>query len=300
MTVKFALVLAAVLGAVSLSSTMSLFSVNVANRDGDHLVTTGPRNYAIAGPGLQKKNWRTVSVNGDQVKIVTTEGDRLEKKKSDLGEDEYAFIEKLRDDIAESKSSSIASPDKNSGSYMMSSAYRSGHTFSSSDGGSYMSSGGDNLVNFNMNGLAVSMRDKDHFSVSKTDMPYGWHRMELDGDVVTIVMKSGDVYSEPLSMMKPEEASAVEALRAEVCKLHEEQAKNLAHTMQTSTDMIHNIFQNVMSSMPRPPDFGSMGGMFGETFPFGSMGSPFSASASWPFGHVVASAGPSSFSLGRS
>lgn len=268
-------------------SSMDLFNVKFIEQSVDsRLIATSNYNYAITSPRLLAKNWKTVSVNGDSLIIVTTSGEKLLTTKSQLGPESMLFIEGLRDEISSSNSgfthvSSSTGGSSSGGDFMMSSSTGGGTSFSSSTGGSssIMSSNGGSL-----NGMSVNMKDEANFSVSRSDLPFSWSRVFFNGEYVTFIHRNGDVRMLPISLVEPLQLEAVNKLRQEVKEMQRTQAQQISNTMQSSLDMVSSVFNNIMGSFPKPPSYESaVGNMFGNNFPFGPNNSPFSSSSGWPF-----------------
>lgn len=215
-------------------TAMSLFNANYAERDGARLIATSNYNYAILSPALASKNWRTISVNGDRVMIITGSGQRQMRSRASLGPD-MMFVESLRDSIAEGNSAFS--------SMSMSTGGGSGFVSSSAMG----SSGGGS--SFSVNGMAVSMTDSSTFSVSKEGLPFNWQRVFYNGDIVTVITRRGDVYMQPMSTMPPAELQALNELKEQVLEMQRGQAQQFQNTMATSTNMISSIFNGIMGQM---------------------------------------------------
>lgn len=273
---------------------MDLFNVKFIERDGCRLIATSNYNYAMISPKIAVKNWRTVSVNGDKVLIVTNSGEIITRSRIDLGEPDRAFLESLRDEIANSNYgyshtySGGGFSGGGMGGGMISSSSMSGDSstsFSSSTGGftSTSISNGGQGGSFQANDLSVNMRDETNFSVSKSDLPFNWSRVFFSNDLVTFVYRDGTVEMRPISSLSPSQLEATEKLRLEVRAMQRSQSQQFSNTMQHSMDMVSNIFSSIMGQFPKPPSYSSaVGGMFGNNFPFGPDNSPFAASSGWP------------------
>lgn len=299
------LTLTLIVGLTATARSMELFQVRLVEKgDGGRLIATSNYNYAITSPTLMaSKDWRTISVNGDQVNISTTGGQQQSTTKTALGAD-MSLVESLRDEIASSHSgyshtataggggpsgggfSSFGTSSGgglgggfSSGSFMMSSGTggTSSHFSSSTDGGtttSNMMGGGE---------MSYNMKDSDNFSVARADLPYNWSRVFFNGDLVTFVHKNGDVRMVPISLLEASQLETVERLKREIKEMQRISSQQVANTMQHSMDMVSNVFNSIMGNFPRPPSFESaVGNMFGNNFPFGPNNSPFGPG--WPFG----------------
>lgn len=291
-------------------SSMNLSNVRLVEQNGSRLVATSNYNYGIASPKLATKNWRTVSVNGDRVMMITLTGEKIVTTKGQLGEVDRLFIENLRDEIGDSNggfthytAAGGSGGDFSSGNIMMSSSLNGGTGASNSFSSSSSSSTGGTFQSVNQgigggsiqaNGLSVNIRDDDNFSVSKTDLPFNWSRVFFNGDVAAIVTRDGEVDMRPLNSMEPSQLNALTGLKQEVKEMQKKQMQQFSETMQNSMDMVSNVFNNVMGNFPRPPSYQSaVGNMFGNNFPFGPNNSPFSSSSGWPFGGSGAAVGGS-------
>lgn len=265
---------------------MSLFDIKLIESIDSRLIATSNYNYAISSPKLLAKNWRSVSVNGDNILIITSAGEKIFKSKLELPEPDRLFLETLREEIANSNfgythtSMSGGGLGGSSMSSMSSDGMGSSSSFSSSGGFASSSMGGM----MQGNDMSVSMKDIDNFSVSKSSFPFRWARVFVNGDIVAVVCKDGQVLMNTMNTLEPAQLEVIKALKNELRDFHMNQSNQVASTMQNSLGMISNIFNNIMGSLPSPPSFGSaVGNTFGNNFPFGPNNSPFSASAGWPF-----------------
>lgn len=268
---------------------MSLFDVKLIESIDSRLIATSNYNYAIASPRLLAKNWKTVSVNGDQICIVTTSGEKILKSKFELPDGDRLFLETLRDEIASANngySHTTMSADGSSGGSIMSSmsSGNGGSSSFSSSGGFVSSSFGTGGGTMQSNGMSVNMKDFDNFSVSKSNLPFNWSRVFVNGDLVAVVCRDGRVMMNTMNTLEPAQLQVINGLRDELKDFQMNQSQQVSSTMQNSVDMISSIFNNIMGTLPRPPSYGSaVGNTFGNNFPFGPNNSPFSASAGWPF-----------------
>lgn len=267
---------------LTIVTSMELFNVKFFEQKDSKLVATSNYNYAISSPKLLSKNWRAVSVNGDDILVVTTIGEKIIMNKTQFGDANKLLVETLRDEISNSNSggymhiSSGGSGSLGGSNFMMSSNSGGGSTSSSFSSAanqfSSFSGGQDNSVN---------MKDDDNFSVARSDLPFNWSRVFFNGDMVTFVFRNGDVHMLTLNSVDPVQAEALTKLKKEVKEMQLAQGQQFSNTMRHSLDMVSNIFNNIMGKFPKPPDFqSSVGNMFGNNFPFGSNNSPFSG---WPF-----------------
>lgn len=280
-------------------ASLDLFSVKFIEYMDGRLVATSGNNFGLTHPKLLAKNWRTVSVNGDKIFIVTTTGERLFKSKAELGAADVQLLEDLRDELANSHggyshismmdgsttiSSGSSGGNLGGGNIMMSSGTGGGISSSSSSisGGSMQSStmqsglGGTGSV-FDVRGMNVNMRDDDNFSVSKLGLPFNWSRIFFNKDLVTAILRNGDVMMAPLTDLEPAQAEYLTTLRQEVKDIQKAQAQEFQNTMHHSMNMVSNIFNNVLGQLPKPPSMAAAGvnNMFGDNFPFGPNNSPF-------------------------
>lgn len=286
-------------------ASMDLSNVRLVEQNGSRLVATSNYNYAIASPKLATKNWRTVSVNGDRVLMITLGGEKIATTKAQLAEVDKLFIENLRDEIGNSNSGfthySSANGGLSGGNMVMSSNLNGRSTSSKSFSSSSTSSTGGGFQTITQggqggsiqaNGLSVNVRDEDNFSVSKTDLPFGWSQVFYNGDLVTVVTREGEVDMRPLAAMDPVQLESLTKLKLEVKEMQKRQMQQISDTMKTSMDMVSGVFNNVMGNFPKPPSYESaVGNMFGNNFPFGPNNSPFSSSSGWPFGGGAAAGG---------
>lgn len=180
------------------------------------------------------------------------------------------------------------------GAMMMSSGFSSSSGGSTTTSFSSSSSGGGNSETStstiggsgSATGTTHSYHDGENFSVSKSEMPFGWSRVFVNGDLITIIYKdNGEVKMLTKQTMSADELAAIEQLRRDVADMSRKQTEQVVNTMQQSVDMVSNVFNNIMGRFPRPPDYRSaVGNTFGSSFPFGPNNSPFSSQSGWPFG----------------
>lgn len=280
-----------ILFTISLSfvSTMDLNNVKFIETASDsRLVATSNYNYGLTSPKLLTKDWRTVSVNGESIMITTTTGEKLFKTRSQLDPSNMSLIEGLRDEIASSNTGFTHVSSSNGGSspggnFMMTSSSGTGSSLSSSTSGfsSVSSVGGQSSQ---MSDISVNMKDEDNFSVSKSGLPFNWSRVFFNKDLLTFVMRNGDVEMLPYNSVEPAKLEAINKLKVEVKEIQKAQSRQAESTMRGSMDMVSNVFNNIMGNFPKPPSYESaVGNTFGNDFPFGSNNSPFGASSGWPF-----------------
>lgn len=294
---------------LTIEASMNLSNVRLVEQNGARLVATSNYNYAIASPKLSTKNWRTASVNGDRVLITTLAGEKIVTTKTQLAEVDRLLIENLRDEIGNSNSgythyssaggvgggglsgSNIVMSSSSNGHSTSSNSFSSSSTSSTGGGFQSITQGGQG-GSIQANGLSVNVRDEDNFSVSKTDLPFGWSQVFYNGDLVTVVTREGEVDMRPLKAMDPAQLESLTKLKLEVKEMQKRQMQQISDTMKTSMDMVSNVFSNVMGNFPKPPSYESaVGNMFGNNFPFGPNNSPFSSSSGWPFGGGAAAGG---------
>lgn len=227
-------------------------------------------------------------MNADQILLTTTNGDKIIKTVSGLDNADRAFIEALRDEIAsangaDSSTATAIHGPRGQGDMMMSSSSgdSSSETFSSASSSfSSLNSG----IGSSSNGLSVTVKDGENFSVAKSDLPFGWSRVFYSGDLVTLVSKNGEVRMLPLNLLDSDQKLAINNLRTEVKNIQRAQAQQLSNTVQHSMDMVSNVFNSIMGRFPKPPDYSTaVGNTFGNNFPFGPNNSPFTADNGWPF-----------------
>lgn len=281
---SYLLLLQILIASLILVSSMSLFDIKLVESNDSRLVATSNYNYAISSPKLSAKNWMAVSVNGDNISIITTAGEKLSRTKQELGEPDRLFLESIRDEISNNNNgfthmswSNGGSGGTFSGSTMMSSGNVGG--FGSA---SFSSSSGSGFNSLQMNDMNVNMRDDNNFSISKSSLPFNWSRVFFNGELVTIVYRDGEVKMQPMNAFDASQSDIIKNLKIEMKNYQATQMQQVSSTMQNSMDMVNNIFGNIMGSFPKPPSFQSSGSssMFGNNFPFGNNNSPFN---SWPF-----------------
>lgn len=255
--------------------TMDLIAVKFIEKNGSTLVASSNMNYAIASPKLLSKNWRSVSVNGDNVLIILSTKEKLQESYSRLTEEDRNFLEELRDEI--SRGNNVYT-----------------HVSSGSRGSNYLSSSDTSQVSSSSTSLSVSsghgkeesvnVRDENNFSVARSDLPMNWSRVFFIGDLIAMVYRTGEIRMMSIDLLDSEELAAVTQLKSEVKELQNKHAQQVSSTMKQSMDMVSNVFNNIMGRFPQPPNYQSaVGNIFGDNFPFGPNNSPFASSAGWPF-----------------
>lgn len=252
----FALVSCLLALAPAKARSMELFQVKLVEQDSStRLIATSNYNYAIVSPKLAAKSWRTASVNGDKVLLVDTTGRRQRTTRTALGADKVAFLEKLRDEVANSNGaysyvSTASGAGGGSGGFMMSfnsggmtssSSMSSSSSFASSGQQTTSQSGGGGETSFNM-------RDQNNFSVSRSNFPFNWARVFINGELVTLVYRNGEVEMLPTSTLEPGQRDAVQRVRTEVVDMQRNQQRQISNTMQSSMDMVSNVFNNIMGN----------------------------------------------------
>lgn len=266
-----------------LVSSMALYNVRFVELNDSRMVATSDYNYAVTSPKLLVKNWRSVSVNGDNVLIVTTTGQKIPSSRTTLGDQDMGLIEGVRNEIGNSNGgySHVTSTGGLVGgsSFTTSTSGGSSSSFSSSTSGQFSLANG-----LNRKDLSVNMRDENNFSVSRSDFPFNWSTVFFNGDFVTFVYRDGQVHMLTMLALEPDQLDSINRLKQEVKEMQRAQTRQLTNTIQQSADMVSNVFSNIMGTFPKPPDYrAAVGDMFGDSFPFGPKNSPFSAAAGWPF-----------------
>lgn len=278
-------------------SSMDLANVKYVEQGNARLIATSPTNYAIASPKLVAKGWVCVSVNNNQFTVMLPAGS---KKVATVTNEDEKFITSLRDEMSSSNTNTIGSSTNGFGTNMMfnsnsnSGFSSSSSSFSSSSGGgtnSFMSSGSDGA-------LSVMWTDENNFSVSKTNFPYNYSRLFFNNDLVTKVYKDGKVIMKSIqgTEQSPEERDYLVKLKDEVKGMHNANLMQANNMVQNTFGSVASMLNGIMSGLPKPPDFSSsMGGIFGNNFPFGNNNSPFSSSSGFPFGSGAGGAGAFAF-----
>lgn len=286
------------IGSFSLLATngLELFNVKFLEKDGSRLVATSNSNYALTSPKLAIKNWRTVSVNGNELLIAKIDGEKVLLSGGNLDGDNLQFVELLRNEIANTNGgylqTSTAFDDSNGSSVVSasSSSVSSSSSFSSSltDG---KRPGGE---------MSYSVRDSNNFSIARSDLPFGWSRIFINENLVTIVFRDGQVQMLPMNLLEEVQIEAINKLKLEAEAMQRSQTQQITNTMAQSMNMVSNVFSDIMNRFPKPPSYQSaVGNMFGSNFPFGPDNSPFDSAAGWPFGGGLDGASAVAFAPAR-
>lgn len=270
---------------IASAAIMDLNHIKLVENNDSRLVATSNYNYAVMSPELLPKNWRTVSVNGEKVLIVTPTNEVITKTRSELIESELSFIESLRDRIAAGGSQGYGYVSSMSGGPSSPGGTMSIMTGSGSSSSFSSTSSSSSIQQSTSGGLSYNMRDDNNFSVSKSNLPYNWSTVIVNGDLISFVYRDGEVEMRPIASLESDRLDAVNQLKRELKDMQQTQERQVSDTMQHSMDMVSNVFNNILGQFPKPPSYRSaVGNMFGDNFPFGPNNSPFSAASGWPFG----------------
>lgn len=262
------------------------FNVKYIDKGDSRLIATSLTNYAMTGAQLAVKGWKTVSVNGDQVLIITTSGDRLTTSKTALEETDRQVIESLRDELIKRETSRSLATD-----YIESEpvALRASSRSSSSSSASFSSTldGVTTSVrsepNYQSNEMSISMRDKDNFSIAKSNLPFNWAKVFFNGDLITMVKRDGTVLMEPMTTLDSTLKDPAEKLRAEV--LDGQQGRPTQQAGLGPQDIFGNSGAGNSRQPPMNPFFGPIfGNVFGNNYPYGMSSSPYGPALGWPYG----------------
>lgn len=115
---------------------------------------------------------------------------------------------------------------------------------------------------------------------------------------MTKVYKDGRVIMKSIqgTEQSPEERDYLVKLKDEVKGMHNANLMQANNMVQNTFGSVASMLNGIMSGLPKPPDFSSsMGGIFGNNFPFGNNNSPFSSSSGFPFGSGAGGAGAFAF-----
>jgi len=286
-------------------SWASLFQVRfIEAPNGSRLIATSNYNYAITTTQTEmgpKSSWLAISVNGDRVIMLTSEGQKTVATRDELGRDRMAQIEQMRDSIANGNlgqqfiySDQFSGPSSvqmgpNGGGYSMSSSSSSSSFMSSQQIGQQQQQFGNSRANR----ISFSAKDENNFSISKSGLPFNWWRVFFNNNFLTFVYRNGAVISQSESNLSPQEAAAVNQLRGEVAELRRQQAAHFAAPMPPFPRPIMPNFFGANLGAPLGPSFRppSPTSMFGDNFPFGPNNSPLTADAGWPFANSAAQFG---------
>lgn len=210
---------------------------------------------------------------------VSLTGERLLMTRASLNAADRLFIESLRDEIANTNGAFVytsTAAGSVPGGFIMSGSTTSGSSTMSSSSFS-SSTGGTN----SQADMSYNMRDKNNFSIARSDLPFNWSRVFFNDDMVTLVHRDGKVLMLPIAALDPAQLEAINKLKRDLGEMQ----RNQETTMQNSMNMVSGVFNNIMNQFPRPPSYQSaVGGMFGKNFPFGPNNNPFNALSGWPFG----------------
>lgn len=188
----------------------------------------------------------SVSVNGDEVVVVTKNGQLQVKKYHSLTAQEKKSIEAMKGSLSsvvrlgpfnvksQTGFSKLTTFDRNGGTSTMGSGgsgSASSSSSSSSTGGATMSKTGDNS-----------------FIISRQDFPFNWQRVFVNDDLVTVVYHDGRVSMIAESLMRADEKAKIAALRQDMeksAKAAEKMNKSLANSMKNPMDFVNKALSGM-------------------------------------------------------
>lgn len=228
------------------------FDTNFVELDTSKMMMTSDSNYAICNHHFPS-NWRSISVNGDEVTISTKDKQVIVKKYSALTAEERSSLESIKGTLtpiirlgpfnvkSQTGFVKITTFDRNGGTSTMGTGGSSSSSTSGSSSSSSSSSSG---------GMSIQRTGPDAFIVCKPDFPFNWQRVFVIEDVATAIYKDGRVIMLPQDLWRPDERAKLQALRQEVDK---------------ATKVSSNFASSVSGSFKSPMEFvnKALGGIFG-------------------------------------
>lgn len=273
------------------ASAVSGTEIRQVELDGSMLIDTSPTNYAITSPDLEKQhNWKSVSINGNQVTILTSTCQNVAKQPQDLSQDERAQLTSVASRLI--VADSIGNP--NGGPTINHQGRHSSARFELTSGGSMRSSRseGMSMSSFQSNGLSVNKYDDSNYSISKPDLPNAISRLFVsNGDLVTFVYADGQVQMKPVACLDANESQLFQGLQTEVRQAQQHFEASMRQMQQNMHQNMMNMQQNLHQNMQQMHH--NMANMFSHNsaFPFGSGAGAASAAGFNPNGHAQAYAG---------
>jgi len=224
------------------------FDTNFVELDESKMVHTSDMNFAIIQPGFPY-NWRTVSVNGDEIIIATKDNRSMRKTLGSLVPEERQSLEATKIGLTSVIKFGPFSARSRTGFAKLTTFDRNGGSSTSGTGGG-ASSSSSSSSSAGGGSVTIQKTGPNSFIVSKQNFLFNWHRVFVDNDVVTIVYKNGRVVMLPEVLMMADEKQQIIALRQEI-----QQSGRVTEQMQ----------QQISRSLGSPMDFVNkfFGGMFG-------------------------------------
>lgn len=185
----------------------------------DNLITTSETNFALATASLSTSTkWKTVSVNGREVTLITGTCRTSTKKRSSLSESESELIDHTKTKLESSAESSGSSSYKDNNCLSR---------YQLTEGGSVTTNCNIKESLISSNGFSVSKQDDKHYSVSKYGLPNKLARLFVLDDVIGFVYLDGEVIMKPVDCLSSKEQRLLKSLEGEVHQVAENVMKNI-------------------------------------------------------------------------
>lgn len=189
----------------------------------------------------------SASVNDDELTIVTQDNQLVVKKYSSLTGPEKSSLESARANLASVLRMGPFNVKSQTGYVKLTTFSKNGGTSSMGTGGA-SSSSSSSSASTSAAGLSIQKTGPNSFIVSRADFPFNWQRVFVQDNLVTTVHKDGRVVMLARELMRPDERSRLDAIRAEVeqsVKANERLASNLANSLRNPMDFVNRALGGI-------------------------------------------------------
>lgn len=220
------------------------FDTNFVELDTSKMIHTSDSNYAICNHNFPN-NWRSVSVNGDELTIATRDNKYSTIKFSTLSASDSSALAAIKSTLTSVIRLGPFNVKSTTGLAKLTTFDRNGGTSTMGTGGGSSSSSSSSSSS---GGMSISKTGPNSFIISKQDFPFNWNRVFVNEDVATVVYRDGRVIMLPESLMKPDERAKLVELRAEVeksSKAAEDMTKSLTQSLNNPMDFVNKAFSGM-------------------------------------------------------
>lgn len=224
-------------------SSSPSFDTQFVELDKDRMVRTSDANYAIFHHKLPA-DWRTVSVNGDEVTIAARDGHKHTKRMGHLSADERDQLARASKELlAVVRSGPFGVHTQGPGPVRLTTYDRYGGTSTmGTSGSSSSSSSSSSSASTSAGGLTVTRSGANAWVASKSDFGHNWQRVFLNDDIVTLVYKDATVKMLPSSLLHDGERDQLAELKREVDRSTKVSESLLANPMDFVSKTLGNLF----------------------------------------------------------
>ncbi|KAG9509493.1 hypothetical protein GZH46_01987 [Fragariocoptes setiger] len=224
----------AVLAIIGLTANMATITAGDLNYDTYfveqnrmRMIKTSDSNYAIYNPDFGS-DWRSVSVNGDQVAVVSKSNQLSNRPLATLSAMERAQLTNCKSQL---DSIIINGPHGCGNPCKLTTFMRNGGTGSAGSGGS------GSVSSYSNETMSVSVYGDDEFIAAKSTFPLDWQRLFYLKNIAGIVYKNGRVNIKPVSALDPQEKAQVNEVQSEV-KKHKKSQSDLLSSLGNPFDFV--------------------------------------------------------------